>query len=383
MKKSIVSIILIAILAVALWYGFTMRQSAQNTLPPFNKVVADKGPVSQRIVAHGTLQPIQMVTVGSQVSGIVDEIHVDFNSMVRRGQILARIDPSTFEAAVSSARAELASAESALELAKVQYDRAIELRENQFIAPSEVDQASANMSQARSQVQVRLHALERAQRELDRCTIYAPTDGIVISRDVDVGQTVAASLSAPILFEIATDLSKMYIHANVSEADIGGVKEGQFVRFRVDAYRDVEFTGEVVQVRNAPLVMENVVHYESIIAVDNSEGLLKPGMTAEVNIITAESKDAIRVRNTALRARLPDQLQPPRPELVSPFNGVVYVLQNGRLEAKMVQAGLSDGVHTEILDGLTVGDTLIVGLSLRSENQTQSRSLFSGNQAQF
>lgn len=278
-------------------------------------MTVDRGDVAQRIVAHGSLQPVQTVTVGSQVSGILEEIHVDFNSRVERGQVLARIDPSTFEAAVRSAEAELEASEASLELARLQWQRIQTLRENRIVPASEVDQATANLRGAEAQLTVRRHALERAQRELDRCTIYSPTDGMVISRNVDVGQTVAASLSAPELFQIATDLSSMRIHAMVSEADIGTVEEGQTVRFNVDAHRGRPFEGEVIQVRNAPMMESNVVHYETIIAVDNRDGLLKPGMTAEVAIITAEAPDALRVRNTALRARLPDAYDPESMEL--------------------------------------------------------------------
>jgi HlyD family secretion protein len=248
---------------------------------------------------------------------------------------------------------------------------------------SEVDQATANLRQAEAQLTVRQHALERAQRELDRTTIHAPTDGIVIRRSIEVGQTVAASLSAPELFEIATDLSSMYIHAMVSEADIGTVEEGQRVRFVVDAHRGRDFHGEVLQVRNAPIIESNVVHYETIIAVDNQDGLLKPGMTAEVAIITAEVQDAVRVRNTALRARLPDALVPPEPEEARGADGRVFVVREGRLVWVPVRTGLNDDLHTEILEGVEPGEVLAVGLSLQTGGDQDQRSLFQGSQAQF
>ncbi|MCH8495670.1 MAG: efflux RND transporter periplasmic adaptor subunit [Balneolales bacterium] len=340
MKKALIYLSIFVFSGLGVWYFANQRASKSSALPPLHTVVVDKGEISSRTVSFGSLEPIQMVTVGSQVSGIIDEIHVDFNATVRRGQVLARIDPSTFEAAVSSARTELESSQAALDLAKLQFERVQELRERQFIAPSEVEQATATLRQAEAQLEVRRQSLERAQRELDRCTIIAPTDGIVISRNVDVGQTVAASLSAPELFNLATDLRSMYIHANVSEADIGHVQDGQQVRFRVDDHRDRTFTGEVIQVRNAPLVMDNVVHYETIIAVDNSELLLKPGMTAEVNIITDEVQDAMRVRNTALRARLPDGIRPDDPDMPEGYNGRVYKMQDGALVAVPVQTGL-------------------------------------------
>ena len=419
MKKGRYAVILVVIIGAGAWWGSRYWSSADAALPPLHTVEVDRGEVSRRVIAHGTLQPVQKVTVGSQVSGIIEDIMVDFNARVTRGQIIAQIDPSTFAAAVSSARAELESAEAGLELARMNWERVQELRAQQFIAPSEVDQASATLRQAEAQVRVRRHALERAERELDRCTITSPTDGMVISRNVDVGQTVAASLSAPILFEIATDLRDMHIYANVSEADIGQVADGQRVLFRVDAFRDRDFEGEVIQVRNAPIMEDNVVHYETIIAVDNSEMLLKPGMTTEVSVITAKKDDVMRVRNTALRARLPDNLIPSgvdadrdgtggSTEVQTAGGGAsgtdgttesegseasgadegedgrVFVLRNNRIEHVSVRTGLTDGMHTEILRGnLAVGDTLVVGLSLRTGADNDSRSILRGRQAQY
>jgi HlyD family secretion protein len=352
-------------------------------LPPLSTVEVDRGDVSQRVVAAGTIQPVHTVTVGSQVSGIVDEVYVDFNSPVERGQVIAQIDPSTFEAEVRSAEAELEAAEASLELARLQWERIQTLREAQVVPMSDVDQATSNLRQAEAQLTVRRHALERAQRELDRCTITSPTDGMVILRNVDVGQTVAASLSAPELFEIATDLTTMHIYAMVSEADIGTVEEGQTVRFRVDAHRDREFTGRVIQVRNHPIIESNTVHYETIVEVDNPDLLLKPGMTAEAAIITAEVNDAVRARNTALRARLPETILPPDPEDMDGADGRVYVLRDGEIQAVAVRTGLNDDVHTEILDGVEPGDVLVVGLSLQAGQDEERRSFFQGQQGQF
>lgn len=383
MTKGKVTIFILVLVGAGVWWAANFYSSSGEGLPPLHTVQANHGDVSQRVVAYGRLEPVQKVTVGSQVSGIVDEIFVDFNSVVQRGQIIAQIDPSTFEAEVSSAQAELESAEAGHELAQLRWKRVQELRERQFVSPSEVEEASATLRQAEAQVQVRRHALQRAQRELDRCTIKSPTDGIVISREIDVGQTVAASLSAPILFELAANLDRMLIHANVSEADIGTVTEGMRAFFRVDAHRDRRFEGEVIQVRNAPKMEDNVVHYETIIAVDNSERLLKPGMTTEVEVITAHQDDVLRLRNTALRARLPDNIRPGDPENKFEDGQTVYKLQNGRLVAQSVRTGLTDGVYTEILEGLTTSDTLAVGLSLRTEQNGGGRSFMTGSQAQY
>jgi len=382
-KVGRIIVVAVLVLGVGLWWATQRHGTAEGSLPPLETVSVDRGEVSQRVVAHGSLQPVSRVEVGSQVSGIVEDVLVDFNAVVRRGDVIAQIDPSTFEAAVNSAEAELESAEAGLELARHHWTRVQELREMQFVPPSDVDEARASLRQAEAQVRVRRHALDAARRELERSSITAPTDGIVISRMVDPGQTVAASLNAPILFELAADLTRMHIHANVSEADIGEVQEGQRVRFVVDAYRDRDFSGEVIQVRNAPIQEDNVVHYETIIAVDNPDLLLKPGMTAEVSVITDERHDVVRVRNTALRARLPDQLRPEEPELPDGMNARVFLVENGELRAIPVRTGLADGVHTEILEGLDEGTVLAVGLSLVREDEGDRRSLFSGNQAQF
>ncbi len=383
MKIGKISLIAGLVLGAAALWGTQYYNSEGDGLPPLHTVHTEYGDVSQRVVAHGRLQPVQKVTVGSEVSGTISEIFVDFNSIVERGEVIAQIEPSTFRAAVSSAEAELESAEAGLELARMQWERIQQLRERQFISPSEAEQANATLRQAEAEVRVRQHALDRAELELNRSTIYAPTDGIVISRNIDVGQTVAASLSAPDLFEIATDLGQMHIHANVSEADIGRVDDGQTVMFKVDGYRERDFYGEVIQVRNAPIMEDNVVHYETIIKVDNQERLLKPGMTAEVSVITQERENVLRLRNTALRARLPDSIRPDDPETVDNDEIIVYLIRNGELVATTVKTGLNDGVYTEILEGLSEGDTLAVGLSLTQDNNNDGRSLFGGSQAQY
>ena len=382
MKKTKVSIALIAIALLGFWAVSSTMTGQDSGLPPLHTEIVGHGDVSQRVVAYGTLQPVHKVTVGSQVSGIIENVYVDFNTRVRRGQVLAQIDPSTFKAQVSSAEAELEAANAALELARIQHARMLELKERQFVAKAEVDQARASLQQAKAQLNVRQHALDRAKRELERCTIASPTDGIVISRNVDVGQTVAASLSAPELFQIAADLTDMWIHANVSEADIGLVAEGQKAEFRVDAYRNRTFEGVVIQVRNAPIIADNVVHYETIIQVDNRDLLLKPGMTSEVSIIVAEVNNTARVRNTALRARLPDSIRPVEGNIPNGYNGRVYVVRNGQLYPTPVKAGLSDGLYTQILDGVAIGDTLAVGLALRNQDEGRRRSILGGQQAQ-
>lgn len=359
-------------------------------------VEVDRGDLQQTVSATGQLNPVVNVQVGSQVSGMIDEIMVDFNSEVRRGQVLARLDTATFEANVRQAEGEVASAEAALQLAEVEVQRLRQLSEREIVSRAEVDQAEARLKQAEATLQIRSHALDRAQSELARCTIYSPIDGIVISRDVDVGQTVAASMTAPVLFTIANDLTQMQINSLVPEADIGGVRDGQHVHFTVDAHPTRRFEGTVVQVRNAPVIEQNVVTYDTVIEVHNPEGLLKPGMTATVTIVTDEQEDVLRVRNTALRARLPDAVRPTEPPLPAdtPEPGtawrVVYRLPGGNpdgpVEAVAVLTGATDGLHTEVLEGLAPGDVLATGVDLEATatgNEGRGGGLFGPAPAQF
>lgn len=377
------ALLLAIAVALASWFGFQYFGGQDDSLPPLNTETVNYGDISSHVTAHGTLEPVEEVLVGSQVSGIIEEIHADFNDEVERGQVVAQIDPSTFRADVSSAEAQLESAKAALEYARMHHSRTMELREREFISPSELDEAQAALKQAESEVEVRRHALNRAQLELNQTTIHSPTDGMVISREVDVGQTVSANLDAPELFLIATHLDHMHIYANVSEADIGRVQEGNEVRFHVDAYRDDEFEGEVIQVRNAPITEDNVVYYQAIISVSNEDHLLKPGMTAEVSIITDERDNVLRVRNNALRARLPDHIRPDHPGGADDTDTVVYIVREDELVAQKVETGLSDGLNTEILDGLEEGDELAVGISLDTREEQGGPGLLQGRQATY
>ncbi len=369
---------------IAAW-GWNQARSETNRLA-FETVLVERGDVVQSVLATGELNPVRTVQVGSQISGNIRELLADFNSVVQRGDVIARIDPAIYEANVSLAEAELERAEAAYDLAHVQWERVRSLHERLMISDSELDEARAQMRQAEANQRMTGHELEKAQLELDRCTITSPVDGIVISRNVDVGQTVAASLSAPVLFEIAEDLGQMEINTFVSEADIGRIEEGQRVEFRVDAYRDQPFAGKVWQVRHAPSVMDNVVTYDAVVRVDNPQLQLKPGMTAEVDFITSEEEDVLRVRNTALRARLPDAVRPATPdEAAGPGERTAYRLgSDGTLEAVQVRPGISDGMHTEILSGLREGDELVTGIQLHTgQDRTSGPTLLQGRQEQF
>ena len=240
------------------------------------------------VTATGTLNPVVNVTVGSQVSGRISKLYVDFNSVVKSNEVIAEIDPSTYQAQVNQAKADLANAKANLELQRVEARRSANLFTNKLISSSDYDTAIATLHEAEATVQIKEASLSNAQANLGYCKILSPVDGVVISRAVDLGQTVASSFNTPTLFQIANDLTKMQIDTAVDEADIGGVKEGQNVEFTVDAYPNRTFEGIVTQVRNAPTTVNNVVTYDTVIGVNNSDYSLKPGMTANVSIIVAQ-----------------------------------------------------------------------------------------------
>jgi len=383
---AVVALTLLLLVAAGFAFRWTDGREGASSAD-FQTSAVDRGTVTQTIAATGQINPVLNVEVGSQVSGIIKELLVDFNSPVRSGQTIARIDPSTYEANVRQAEAEVASAEAALELQQITAERMRSLHGRELVPRSEVDQAQATLKQAEAALRIRQHSLERAQTELERCTIYSPIDGVVISRNVDVGQTVAASMTAPVLFIIANDLSEMQINSRVAEADIGQVSAGQRVEFSVDAFPGQSFRGEVTQVRHQPIVENNVVTYDTIIAVENPGGRLKPGMTANVSIVTAEEQDVLRLRNAALRTRLPDALRPPDPADKPSGARVVYRLtRDGNLEPVPVQTGITDGVYTQILGGLQEDNVVVTGLALRRENGNRENGrpgIFGPRPAQF
>src|SRR6266568_4533286 len=297
-------IIAAAVLLIAAFFLFS--RLGRSNAAQFQTATVTRGPITQTVTATGTLNPVVNVQVGSQVSGNIQKLFADFNSKVKAGDIVAQIDPVLFQATVTQAEGDLASAQAALELAKVNATRTQELFAKKNSSQADVDQAMANLHQAEANVKIKQGALDKAKADLDHCTITSPIDGVVISRNVDVGQTVAASLQAPVIFTIANDLTKMQIDSNVAEADVGVVKIDQNVDFTVDAFPMQTFQGKVVQVRNAPITVQNVVTYDTVIGVSNPDLKLKPGMTANVSIIVAHKDDALQIKNAALRYRPPD-----------------------------------------------------------------------------
>ena len=308
--KSIVVLVLLGGAGLGAWYYFR-AQSAPS--PRIQSAAVQRGSIIQGVTATGQLETVVKTDVSSQISGRITEVHVDFNSPVKQGDVLARLDPATYESAVTQAENELLNAKANYNLIKANAGRSQTLFKQNLVSQADLDQVEAQLAQAEVQIRIREAALESRKTDLSRCTLYAPIDGIVIDRLAEVGKTVAASLNAPTLFTIVNDLTKMQINTAVAEADIGNVKVGQEVEFTVDAFPGDRFRGRVSQIRNLPVTAQNVVVYATIIEVSNEKLKLKPGMTANVQIIIDRRDDTLRVPNSAMRARVPDEYLPAAP----------------------------------------------------------------------
>ena len=375
MKKYIKIITVVVICALGIYF---LR--AKNEKVEFVTSKLAQGKISQTVTASGVINPLSTVIIGTQVSGTIKEIYVDFNSEVKQNQLLALIDPDVFEAVVAQKQA-------ALEIAKAQVnvqendivyykknlDRILKLKNAKYSTEKELesaqrdyDNAVAQLKLQQAQVKQAQASLDSAETELKYTKITSPVDGIVISKSVEVGQTVAASFSTPELFSVAEDLTKMEIEASVVEADIAKVKVGQTVRFSVDSFPDETFLGTVKQVRNQAVTTSNVVTYSVIIGIDNSDMLLKPGMTANVEIVTAQKEDAFVVPNAALRFYL-DENQRYKEK-------GVWVLKNGVPERIVIKEGISDDNNTEVIsDNLKLGDEIIVSKKMNSDDAKNTR----------
>ena len=298
--------VLLAIIPFGFYaYSKFIKKSAEAAIT-YRTASAVRGDIVQSVTANGQLNPVVTVAVGSQVSGNIQKLYADFNSRVTNKQLIAELDPATYQSRVIQAQGELASARAQFQLARVNARRAEELLKSSLVAQSDYDQTMADLAQREAAVLMREAALTNALVDFERTKIYSPIDGTVISRNVDVGQTVQASFTAPTLFNIANDLAKMEIGAMVSEADIGGVEEGQEATFTVEAFPNRTFQGRVKQVRNQPATNQNVVNYAAMIDVANPDLKLKPGMTANVSITTSRKEKVLKLPNAALRFRLPE-----------------------------------------------------------------------------
>lgn len=287
------------------YYYYQQSRTAEQA-PSYNTAAIARGSIRQVVTATGQLDAVLSVDVGSQISGLIVKLYADFNTIVKKGQKLVEIDPATYQQRLRQANANLASAEASNKLQRLNTERTRELYAKSLVTKQDLDQAEAQLAQSDAQLLTNQATVENAKVDLERCTINSPIDGIVIAKQTEEGKTVAASLNAPVLFTIANDLAKMQITAAVAEADIGSVQQGQAVTFTVDAFPNRSFNGTVTQVRNAPKTVSNVVTYDTIIAVDNRDLRLRPGMTANVSIIVASRENTLRIPNSALRVRLPD-----------------------------------------------------------------------------
>lgn len=305
-----VLVLFIAAAGGASWYYF---RGPKDLKPEFQVTKVARGDIVQAVTATGDLQPVIIVDVSSQISGQVKEVMVDFNSIVKSGDVLARIDESTYVQRLKQAEADLESAKANNLLIKVNADRTQELFKKSLVSQSELDSMTAQLAQSNATLLTRVAAVENARLDLARCTITAPIDGMILDRRTDKGRTVVSSMNAPTLFTLVNDLSKMQINAAVAEADIGSIADGQEVKFTVDAFPNRTFTGSVKQVRNAAAVNQSVVSYGTIISVDNADLKLKPGMTANVSIIVAQRNGVLRLANSAIRVRIPSELLPKAP----------------------------------------------------------------------
>ena len=379
MKKIIIGSIILIFIAVVI---FTIvRKHDAETQYTTEKV--SRGNIRATVTATGTLNAVTTVLVGTQVSGTIKHLYADYNSYVKKGQLLAQIDPATFEAQVQQAQANLTAAEANVEKAKAAVlDASRALARNKLlsgrnlIARSDFDTAETNelaavaqQKAAEAQVEQARAALKIAMTNLQYTRIVSPVDGMVISRNVDVGQTVAASFQTPTLFNIAQDLAKMQIDVSVDEADIGKISEGQAVEFTVDAYSDRILPGRVAAIRNAPITVQNVVTYDVVVLVQNREKILKPGMTANVSIITALRNNVLKVPNAALRFR-PGSKEPTGVKVPERRGPVVWMLDNKKPRRVAVAIGISDGNNMEVTSQvLKEGDDIIVASAEKKKPQ--------------
>lgn len=349
------------------WHGWKRWRDKAPPPPEYETTSPSKNDLVKIVTSSGVVNPLSKVEIGSQISGTIQKIHVDFNSKVKAGDILCQFDPATFEAAYAQANAEKISAEADRDYLKKTLERKRQLLKDNLSTAAEFDKSESELKVAEGKVLLAEARLKKAKVDLDRCTIYAPIDGIIIDRTAELGQTIAANFNAPKLFILANDLTKMQINAKVCETDVSQVQVNQKVKFKVDAY-PIPFEGEVLQLRNSPIAEENVVNYDAIIAVDNPDLKLKPGMTGDTEIMVAERKGVLTISNAALRYRplksdsATSTSKPASKSKDDPNTRRVYLVpENPTDEPKMVaiKIGLSDGLQTEVLEGLKEDDVVI------------------------
>ena len=361
------ALVLVLLIAAVIGGGayYWQRNGGGQPQEKYKTQPVDQGEIVQTISANGTLSPVVLVNVGTQVSGTVKKLNADFNSRVKEGQILAELDPSLFDAQLRQDLANVANAEANLVLMRAKEQRARSLQQKGFISQDGVDLARQQLDSAEAQFKLAQAQLQRSRTNLNYSIIRSPISGVVVARNVDVGQTVAASFQTPTLFQIAGDLQQMQIETSVAEADIGNLKTGLPVRFSVDAFGDRQFIGKVKQVRLNPTVQQNVVTYNVVVAVDNPDEVLLPGMTGHVQITVTRHENILRVSNAALRFKPKKDDSEEGGAKSRKEKGrsgpTVYRLEQGEPKPVKIRTGISDGTYTEVLEGdLKPGDLLVV-----------------------
>ena len=372
-------VIIIAIVAWALSGGKKEEQISFDTaaVAPAN--------IMNSITATGTIEPVTSVTVGTQVSGIVSKLYVDYNSVVKKGQVIAELDKTNLMSQLNSAKTQLATAQSQLNYQTTNFNRYKTLYQKGLVAADDFDNAKLSYTQAKEQVASAKEEVQRAQTNLGYATITSPIDGIVLSKSVEEGQTVAASFSTPELFTIAQDLTNMQVVANVDEADIGDVKEGERVSFTVDAYPDDTFEGTVKQVRQEATTTNNVVTYEVVISAPNADLKLKPGLTANVTIYTAERKGVLSVPSKALRFT-PQKETVGKMKIVDQTGNAknkIWTIEGNSIVAHKVNIGMTDGTNTQILNGISAGVKVVTGLNVTGGEQEEEQANASSERSPF
>lgn len=361
-KKALVIAAVAAIATLAVWLLSGGKKEETIT---FDTAAVAPANIMNSITATGTIEPVTSVTVGTQVSGIVSKLFVDYNSVVKKGQVIAELDKTNLMSQLNTAKTQLATAQSQLNYQTANYKRYKTLFEKGLVAADDFDNAKLSYTQAKEQVVSAKEEVQRAQTNLGYATITSPIDGVVLSKSVEEGQTVAASFSTPELFTIAQDLTNMQVVADVDEADIGDVKEGERVTFTVDAYPDDTFEGEVKQVRQEATTTNNVVTYEVVISAPNADLKLKPGLTANVTIYTAERKGVLSVPSKALRFT-PQKETVGKMKIVDVANAKnkVWTIEGNSIVAHKVNIGMTDGTNTQIVGGIAKGTKVITGLNV-------------------
>ncbi|MBR4925719.1 MAG: efflux RND transporter periplasmic adaptor subunit [Prevotella sp.] len=324
--------------------------------------------IQNSITATGTIEPVTSVTVGTQVSGIVSKLYVDYNSVVRKGQVIAELDRTNLMSELNTARANLSSAQSSLNYQQANLKRYSELYKKGLVSADDYESAQLSYRQSKEQVATANESVRRAQTNLSYATITSPIDGVVLSKSVEEGQTVAASFNTPELFKIAQDLTNMQVVADVDEADIGDVHEGERVTFTVDAYPDDVFQGSVTQVRQEATTTNNVVTYEVVISAPNAQLKLKPGLTASVTIYTAEKTGVLSVPSKALKFTPTKETVGNKKIIDCNGKNKVWALVGNEIKAFPVSIGMTDGVHTQIMSGLKEGQEIITELEVIEED---------------